>query len=110
MNLLKSVTVSMITSLILLVIMAFFMFKFEVDGSIAKIMVYAIYFISGLTGGFISGKLLKRKRVLWAIATGAIYCLILMCGLIGSTNILESSIVFLWVSTLIGAITGGILS
>ena len=101
MNLLKSVTVSMITSLILLVIMAFFMFKFEVDGS---------YFISGLTGGFISGKLLKRKRVLWAIATGAIYCLILMCGLIGSTNILESGIVFLWVSTLIGAIIGGILS
>ena len=110
MNLVKSVTASMITSLLLLVVMAFFMFKFELGSNYASIMVYVIYFISGWIGGFFSGKLFKKKRILWAIATGVIYCLILMCGLIGSHEIYKNSIIFLWVCTLIGAIIGTILS
>ena len=110
MNLVKSVMASMITSLILLVIMAFFMFQFEVDNHIAMAMVYAIYFISGWVGGFFSGKLLKRRRIVWAIAVGTIYCLILMCSLIGKGSIEINSVLFLWISTLIGAIIGGILS
>lgn len=110
MNLIKSVMASMITSLILLVVIAFFMFQFDVDNSIAKIMVYAIYFISGWVGGFFSGRLLKKRRIIWAMAVGAIYCLILMCSLIGKDGIELNSVLFLWISTLIGAIIGGILS
>jgi putative membrane protein (TIGR04086 family) len=72
--------------------------------------VYGIYFVSGVVGGFFSGKLMQKRRIVWAIMTGMLYCMILMCGFIVNQNLQESSVLFLWGCTTIGAILGGIVS
>ena len=52
-----------------LILMAFLMEKFQLNGTFVE--------VSGIAGGLIAGKKMKRKKFLWGLLLGSLYFLIL---------------------------------
>ena len=69
----------MVTGIMLLILSAM-LYKMQLSESVVSIGIVLIYVISGLLGGFLSGKVMKRKRFVWGMAMGACYFLILALG------------------------------
>ncbi len=67
-----------ILSGILLLILAFLLFKMELGEMFVKAAVIVIYVVTGLIGGIFVGKRLKDRKFLWGLLTGSIYFLILV--------------------------------
>ena len=70
--------------------------KWEAAGS--ETAIRAVYFLSCLAGGFLSGKEFRERRLVWGLLTGVLYGLILLTvsqltGGLGSSGILETVIV-----------------
>lgn len=74
---LKSLLASYIVTGILLLILTFLVYKFELNEQIVVGAIVAIYVISTFLGGFIIGKLTEVKKFIWGMAVGAIYVLLL---------------------------------
>ena len=53
-----------------LILMAFLMEKFQLNGTFVEV-------VSGIAGGLIAGKKMKRKKFLWGLLLGSLYFLIL---------------------------------
>ena len=66
-----------------LILMAFLMEKFQLNGTFVEVGVTVIYVVSGIAGGLIAGKKMKRKKFLWGLLLGSLYFLILFGGSIG---------------------------
>ena len=69
----KSLLASYIVTGILLLVLTFFMYKFELNEKIVSAAIVGIYVVSTLIGGMIIGKLTKSKRYLWGMVLGIIY-------------------------------------
>lgn len=67
-----------IISGILLLLLAFMLFKMELGEMFVKAAVIVIYVVTGLIGGFFVGKRLKDRKFLWGLLTGSIYFIILV--------------------------------
>lgn len=67
-----------IISGILLLFLAFMLFKMELGEMFVKAAVIVIYVVTGLIGGFFVGKRLKDRKFLWGLLTGSIYFIILV--------------------------------
>ena len=63
-----------------LFLLAFLLYKMELTENIVTIGIMVIYVVSGLLGGIIIGKRMKRRKFLWGIMVGAAYFLVLMIG------------------------------
>ena len=74
---LKSLLASYIVTGILLLVLTFLVYKFELDEQIVVGVIVAIYIISTFTGGFIIGKLTEVRKFLWGMCIGSIYVLLL---------------------------------
>ena len=66
----KSLLASYIVTGILLLVLTFFMYKFELNEKIVSAAIVGIYVVSTLIGGMIIGKLTKSKRYLWGMVLG----------------------------------------
>ena len=75
---LKSMLASYIITGILLLILAFLVYKFELDEQVVVGGIVSIYIISTFMGGFIIGKLTEVKKFLWGMIIGTIYVLLLL--------------------------------
>ena len=64
-------------TLILLLLLAFVLFKMETSEIVCKVWLIAVYIISGLLGGFLIGKRTKNKKFLWGFFMGVVYFAIL---------------------------------
>ena len=53
-----------------LILMAFLMEKFQLNGTFVEVGVTVIYVVSGIAGGLIAGKKMKRKRFLALFLSG----------------------------------------
>lgn len=62
---------------ILLLLLAFVLFKMETSEIVCKVWLIAVYIISGLLGGFLIGKRTKNKKFLWGFFMGVVYFAIL---------------------------------
>ncbi|EOT24513.1 hypothetical protein C805_02725 [Eubacterium sp. 14-2] len=69
----------MVTGALLLILSAM-LYKMQLSESVVSIGIVLIYVLSGFTGGFLSGKVMKQKRFLWGMTMGACYFLILVLG------------------------------
>ena len=78
MNLLKGLVVSYIVSAVLILVLAFLLYKFRLPKQIIGIGVTAVYIISTFLGGFLLGKHTKVKKFLWGLCMGMAYFLILI--------------------------------
>lgn len=60
-----------------LLVSAFLLWKFQADTGSAKLVIAAVYGLSCLAGGWVSGKKASRRKFVWGLAIGTFYFLIL---------------------------------
>ena len=98
---------------ILLLLLAFLMYKVDLTEPVVNGAIIAIYIIAGFFGGFLIGKKTGVKKYLWGLFMGALYYgvlilvgLILHQGLSGEPVHLLSTMVL----CLLSATAGGMIS
>ena len=64
-------------TMILLLLLAFALFKMELTETFSKVWLIAVSIISGVLGGFLIGKRAGAQKFLWGFLMGAVYFLIL---------------------------------
>lgn len=69
----RTLLITYIISGLLMVALAFALYRFRLPESQINLGVNAIYIISCLVGGFIAGKVMKSRRFLWGLLTGILY-------------------------------------
>lgn len=77
-NVLKGLMLSYIVSGILIVLLAFLLYKFSLPKQAIGVGVTIIYIVSTFLGGLFLGKSMKIKKYLWGLALGAGYFLLLI--------------------------------
>lgn len=76
------VTMYIITGMLLL-LLAFLMFKVDLTEPVVNGAIIAIYIIAGFFGGFLMGKKTGVKKYLWGLLMGALYYgVLILVGLI----------------------------
>ncbi len=76
-RLIRSLIVSFLLSLLMLVGLTFLLFRFRLGEAQITTGIYAVYILSCLTGGFLAGKTMKTRRFLWGLLIGLLYFLFL---------------------------------
>lgn len=74
---LKSLLCSYGVTAIMLFLLAFLLFKFDLSQNMVGAGVTVIYIISCFLGGFVLGRSAGRQKYVWGIALGIIYFLLL---------------------------------
>ncbi len=74
---LKSLLASYIVTGVLLLILTFLVYKFELDEQVVVAGIVAIYVVSTFMGGYIIGKLTGIKKFVWGMIIGAVYFVLL---------------------------------
>ena len=109
----KSLLASYIVPGISLLVLTFFMYKFELNEKIVSAAIVGIYVVSTLIGGMIIGKLTKSKRYLWGMVLGIIYFVLLLLITLGVYRTLNGDSVSIVTSLILcagGGMTGGMIS
>lgn len=109
----KSLLASYIVTGILLLVLTFYMYKFELNEKIVSAAIVGIYVVSTLIGGVIIGKLTKSKRYLWGMVLGIIYFVLLLLITLGVYRTLNGDSVSIVTSLILcagGGMTGGMIS
>ena len=109
----KSLLASYIVTGILIMVLTFFMYKFELNEKIVSAAIVGIYVVSTLIGGMIIGKLTKSKRYLWGMVLGIIYFVLLLLITLGVYRTLNGDSVSIVTSLILcagGGMTGGMIS
>lgn len=70
---LKELLLQVVLSGVLVIILAFFVFRFSLGDGAIKFMILAIYGICSLIGGLILGRSMERRKFLWGLIAGAVY-------------------------------------
>lgn len=78
--LLGSLFISYLLSGVLLLVMAFAMYKLKLKEAQINVAVYGVYVIACLVGGMMSGKALQTRRFFWGMLTGLLYFLVLLAA------------------------------
>ena len=58
--------------------LAFLLFQFDLGEKPVSAGIVAVYILSCFSGGFMSGKILRKDKYLWGILVGAFYYLLLI--------------------------------
>ena len=109
----KSLLASYIVTGILLLVLTFFMYKFELNEKIVSAAIVGIYVVSTLIGGMIIGKLTKSKRYLWGMVLGIVSFVLLLLITLGVYRTLNGDSVSIVTSLILcagGGMTGGMIS
>lgn len=109
----KSLLASYIVTGILLLILTFFMYKFELNEKIVSAAIVGIYVVSTLIGGIIIGKLTREKRYLWGMILGILYFALLLVITLGVYRTLNGDSVSIVTSLILcagGGMAGGMIS
>ena len=74
----KSLLISYLLTGIILAVLSYFVFQYELKEGLVNVIIVATYVIANFMGGFICGKKLKEKKFLWGLCLGILYSIILM--------------------------------
>lgn len=77
-RILKSLLCAYLVTGALLVLLAFLMYKFNLDEGKTTIGIIMIYVLANLVGGFIIGKCAESRKFLWGLASGILYFALLL--------------------------------
>ena len=75
---LKSLLFSYAVTGAFLLLLAFLLFQFDLGEKPVSAGIVAVYILSCFSGGFMSGKILRKDKYLWGILVGAFYYLLLI--------------------------------
>lgn len=106
----RALLVAYVVTALLLLLMAFMLFKFEWDESKVAIGMIAVYVISCFLGGFAAGKGGQSRRFLWGLLTGTLYFLILVLVSLGFGGSNAFSMATTGALCLGGGMIGGMLA
>ena len=76
-QILKALLASYIVTGILLFILTFLLYKFNLDEQMVTAGIIVIYVLSTFAAGFIMGKLKKSRKFIWGLGMGLLYFLLL---------------------------------
>lgn len=76
-SMLKVLLVSFLGTAVLLLLLALLLYKVEALKDKMNIGIVLIYLVSNFLGGFVMGKIQKRKRLIWGLLVGICYFLVL---------------------------------
>lgn len=109
----KGLIVSYAVTGVLLAVLAFLVFKFELTESVTDMAIIAIYVIVTFLGAFIIGKKVKEQKFLWGLLLGVLYILIIsvVAIAIGHTfNVANTANLTTAALCIGGGLLGGMLS
>ena len=112
-HMLKALILSFFVTALLIVIFAFFMFKFNISENVIALGVTIIYIISCGLGGFYIGRTIGERKFMWGFLVGAIYLVVLLIisAIIGGDKSLLSENGFSLILLCLGGGTlGGMLA
>ena len=73
----RSLFASYLLAAVLLIVLAFLLYKFHLKESHVGLAVSAIYVVTCFLGGFLMGKGIRQRRFFWGFLLGALYFAIL---------------------------------
>jgi putative membrane protein (TIGR04086 family) len=109
----KSLVAAYIVTGIALAILAFVIYKWNLNETVANLVILVIYGVACLLGGFLTGRRVKERRFLWGFILGACYILIIYgvsLVLSATMNLVSTASVLAAVLCLAGGTLGGMLS
>ena len=112
-QLLKALLAAYITTGILLLLLAFLLYKFALPEGFITGSVIVVYVLSTFLGGLFAGKLMKVRRFFWGLLTGNLYFALRFLITLGVQHTLESSAANILTTLLLcagGGMLGGMLS
>lgn len=112
-SLLRTMVICYVVSLLLLSLAAVLLWKMQLSVQQMQIGVYAIYGLSCLAGGFLCGKILTDRRVLWGLLFGLAYFVLLaLLSVILSHAMIAISgrVILSLVMCLLGGFLGALIS
>lgn len=112
-TLLKCLLASYLITGLLLLILAFLLYKLSMTEKIVSIAIIVIYVATTFLAGFLAGKRFKTKRFLWGFVVGSAYFLVLLIlSLImnASSVGLNSGLLTTYILCAGGGTLGGMLS
>ena len=104
---------SYIVTGILLMVLAFLLYKMDLDKAKVSAGIIVIYVVSAFVGGFLMGKMAKVKKFLWGLVIGAAYFLLLFLISFGVYHTVQGSVMNTLTAFLLcagGGMLGGMLS
>ena len=78
--LLKMLFLSFTVTTALLLLLAFLLYRLRWDSTLTAAGVYAVYFLSCFLPAFLAGKTMRSRRLLWGLAIGLLYFLLLLAA------------------------------
>lgn len=109
----KAMAAAYVVTILLLLLVAFIMYKTHLADQYSLIMILAVYVLSNLVGGWICAKAMNSKRLVWGIITAVAYfvLLYLISLIVGGGRAKEMlDVARMAGCCLAGGIIGGILS
>lgn len=101
------------TTAIVLFLLAFIMFKFDLDESVAQFAVTFVYILSAAVGALVLGKQMKKNKYIYGACMGLIYVAIIFAIsliAVGNGSILSSNGISTLLLCLCGGLLGGMIS
>lgn len=74
----KNLILAYIMTLIILLILAFLLYKVGLTEKTVSVCMIVTYVASTFAAGFLTGKKLKKMKFLWGLAVGAVYFVVLV--------------------------------
>ena len=112
-DVLKSVLVSYIITGLLLLVITFLVYQFEIEERFVNMGIMATYLLSTFIGGFSVGKRIKRRRFLWGTLVGILYISLLYgisFGVYGRTGVEDIYELLPIILCITGGMFGGMMS
>lgn len=75
--LLKCLLFSYILTAVLLLLLAFLLYRLGLSSGVVSIGISSIYVLSTFVAGFVAGKRLKTRKFLWGMLLGTVYFVVL---------------------------------
>ena len=72
-RILKALLAAYVVSGLLLLLLTFLLYQFDVSEKVITAGVVVIYLISTFFGGLVLGKMMKTRRLLWGLLLGVLY-------------------------------------
>ena len=110
---LRSILVSSIVTGLLLLLITFLVYQFELEERFINIGIMITYLLSAFIGGFSAGKIVKRRRFVWGTIVGVFYIGLLYgisFGVYGRTGVEEIYELLPIVLCIGGGMFGGMMS
>ncbi|WP_296032087.1 TIGR04086 family membrane protein [Dorea sp.] len=112
-GILKALLISYAVTGILLMILAFGVYKLELQEGVVTAGIKGVYLLSSFTAGCVAGKALQVRRFIWGIIAGSLYFVLLLLITLGIYRTFQGNTVDIWITLGLcagGGMAGGMIS